>query len=83
MHMLLGTLLAIGLMMGPASASQTTFCNNWTGVCKRTCPSGDCTTECNRRKAVCYRSGCFEFSNRGGGERCFSNAAHRRLVNVK
>jgi hypothetical protein len=66
-----------------ASANVRTFCDNWAGVCRRTCPARapDCFTECTSRRNSCYSSQCFTFTR--DGSRCYSDPAHRRAVNVK
>lgn len=81
--LVLGGLMALDASWSSASANVTTFCNNWAGVCRRTCPPGapDCNSTCTARRNACYSSRCFEFTR--GGSRCYSNPAHRSAVNVK
>jgi hypothetical protein len=59
---------------GPAHSavcSNATFCGGWYAVCKRTLPPNGSVAECDRRRAECLSSGCFQFNRTG--PRCKSN----------
>jgi hypothetical protein len=54
-----------------AVCSNATFCGGWYAVCKRTLPRNGSVAECDRRRAACLASGCFQFNKTG--PRCKSN----------
>jgi hypothetical protein len=75
-------LLAAALIEPTTALGQqcpnSVFCGGWYGVCMRTCPRGDCTGECQSRRAACLSSGCFHFNV--PRPRCKSNAEDMRLT---
>jgi hypothetical protein len=73
-----GASFAQGLAQQGGQPTLPDFCMGWERVCQRTCPSGDCTGECARRRAVCDQTGVYHFNE--PGPRRYSSCADRGLV---